>query len=270
MRVKEKNSDIITVRSVLNHVRSKRVCVFYSLLFLALLEVREADASHRSHRNVARANSSFLSARNARAGGFGGGFRAVVFECCQKIDESPSVVQTFKFGLDRRRRSVDSFFSSPPLASFFDFDDDDPSHSNADDAFSFLSPAQVLLWSVVLVPGDANSVWNVSAQQYYQRETGNLKSFQRQPRFQFQVKVLDLYLESLAHKQEHLWRKEEFNLYDKNLQPSHPEPPDKRTGIGLSLSSLGRCLFEEVVSSKFSKSTAIGERINNYNLNVRV
>ena len=40
MRVKEKNSDIITVRSVLNHVRSKRVCVFYSLLFLALLEVR--------------------------------------------------------------------------------------------------------------------------------------------------------------------------------------------------------------------------------------
>ena len=167
--------------------------------------------------------------------------------------------------------SVDSFFSSPPLASFFDFDDDDdPSHSNADDAFSFLSPAQVLLWSVVLVPGDANSVWNVSAQQYYQRETGNLKSFQRQPRFQFQVKVLDLYLESLAHKQEHLWRKEEFNLYDKNLQPSHPEPPDKRTGIGLSLSSLGRCLFEEVVSSKFSKSTAIGERINNYNLNVRV
>lgn len=110
----------------------------------------------------------------------------------------------------------------------------------------------------------------MSAQQYYQRETGNLKSFQRQPRFQFQVKVLDLYLESLAHKQEHLWRKEEFNLYDKNLQPSHPEPPDKRTGIGLSLSSLGRCLFEEVVSSKFSKSTAIGERINNYNLNVRV
>merc|ERR1711943_99836 len=136
MRVKEKNSDIITVRSVLNHVRSKRVCVFYSLLFLALLEV--------------------------------------------------------------------------------------------------------LLWSVVLVPGDANSVWNVSAQQYYQRETGNLKSFQRQPRFQFQVKVLDLYLESLAHKQEHLWRKKSY-LYDKNLQPSHPEPPDKRTGIGLSLSSLGRC-----------------------------
>ena len=80
MRVKEKNSDIITVRSVLNHVRSKRVCVFYSLLFLALLEVREADASHRSHRNVARANLSFSSARNARAGGFGGGFRAVLFE----------------------------------------------------------------------------------------------------------------------------------------------------------------------------------------------
>ena len=72
------------------------------------------------------------------------------------------------------------FFSFPPLASFFDFDDDDPSHSNADDAFSPLPP-QVLLWSVVLVPGDANSVWNVSAQQYYQRETGNLKSFQRQP-----------------------------------------------------------------------------------------
>jgi len=77
-------------------------------------------------------------------------------------------------------------------------------------------------------------------------------------------------LESLAHKQEHLWRKEEFNLYDKNLQPLHPEPPDKRTGIGLSLSSLGRCLLEEVVSSKFSKSTAIGERVDNYNLNVRV
>ena len=68
--------------------------------------------------------------------------------------------------------SVDSFFLLPPLASFFDFDDDDPSHSNADDAFSFLSPAQVLLWSVVLVPGDANSVWNVSAQQCYRRETG--------------------------------------------------------------------------------------------------
>merc|ERR1711966_243323 len=134
----------------------------------------------------------------------------------------------------------------------------------------FLALLEVLLWSVVLVPGDANSVWNLSAQQYYQRETGNLKSFQQQPRFQIQVRVLDLYLESLAHKQEHLWRKEEFNLYDKNLQPLHPEPPDKRTGIGLSLSSLGRCLLEEVVSSKFSKSTAIGERVSNYNLNVRV
>jgi len=166
MRVNKKNNDIITCSSVLNHLRSKRVCVFYSLLFLALLEV--------------------------------------------------------------------------------------------------------LLWSVVLVPGDANSVWNLSAQQYYQRETGNLKSFQQQPRFQIQVRVLDLHLESLAHKQEHLWRKEEFNLHDKNLQPLHPEPPDKRTGIGLSLSSLGRCLLEEVVSSKFSKSTAIGERIDNYNLNVRV
>ena len=85
MRVKEKNSDIITVRSVLNHVRSKRVCVFYSLLFLALLEVREADASHRSHRNVARANSSFSSARNARAGGFGGGFRASYLNVVKRL-----------------------------------------------------------------------------------------------------------------------------------------------------------------------------------------
>jgi len=40
MRVNKKNNDIITCSSVLNHLRSKRVCVFYSLLFLALLEVR--------------------------------------------------------------------------------------------------------------------------------------------------------------------------------------------------------------------------------------
>ena len=40
MRVNRKNNDIITCSSVLNHLRSKRVCVFYSLLFLALLEVR--------------------------------------------------------------------------------------------------------------------------------------------------------------------------------------------------------------------------------------
>merc|ERR1712072_586995 len=77
---------------------------------------------------------------------------------------------------------------------------------------------EVLLWSFVLVPGDANSVWNQSAQQYYQRETGNLKSFQQQPRFQVPVSVLDIRLETLA------WRKEEFNLYDKKFAPALGEP----------------------------------------------
>ena len=270
MRVNKKNNDIITCSSVLNHLRSKRVCVFYSLLFLALLEVRtysrkKTSIDWRDSRRVtfsrfyreAMVASTVFEADSARCFHSNALGRANI-----ATRQVFSNVQKFKDWIQK----CWLFLSLLPLCDGCILTDTwFITIIIENDKFQ-----QVLLWSVVLVPGDANSVWNLSAQQYYQRETGNLKSFQQQPRFQIQVRVLDLYLESLAHKQEHLWRKEEFNLYDKNLQPLHPEPPDKRTGIGLSLSSLGRCLLEEVVSSKFSKSTAIGERISNYNLNVRV
>lgn len=83
------------------------------------------------------------------------------------------------------------------------------------------------------------------------------------------MRVLDLHLESLAYKQEHLWRKEEFNSYDKNLQPSNPEPPDKNGASSRLIRGLssfgGRSLFEEVVSSQSLKSTAKVSRNNNNN-----
>ena len=111
----------------------------------------------------------------------------------------------------------------------------------------------------MLVPGDANSVWNQSAQQYYQRETGNLKSFQQQPRFQVPVSVLDIRLETLAWRDELQWRKEEFNLYDKKFAPALGEPPNtssSRKKCGANSLNL-RCLFEQlVVSSGGEKKTA--------------
>ena len=74
MRVNRKNNDIITCSSVLNHLRSKRVCVFYSLLFLALLEVCiniyfsarvERECIHRAKRDAFFARAMVASALSA-------------------------------------------------------------------------------------------------------------------------------------------------------------------------------------------------------------
>ena len=238
--------------------RALEESVFFHALFLALLEVREADASHRSHRNAPRSRS-FSSARNARAGGFGGGFRAVVFECCQRL-MSPS--RSFKrfSRISFVAASVDSFFLLLLSRLFSTLTMMIPRIQTLT-MRSLSLPARVLLWSVVLVPGDANSVWNVSAQQYYQRET-EISNRSNDNRDTVKSKFW-ICGGSLAHKQEHLWRKKSLTG-----KAHYTEPPDKRTGIGLILSSL-RGVYLRRWCLEVSE---VGDwwRINNYNLNVRV
>ena len=103
-------------RSFRLELRARRECAFFIALFLAPLEV--CEAMHRIDRIETRAQIRRFRRRGmlARAVSAADSARSYLNRC-QKIDESPSVVQTFKFGLVRRA-SVDSFFSSPPLASF--------------------------------------------------------------------------------------------------------------------------------------------------------
>mmetsp|Transcript_4705 Transcript_4705/g.17129 ORF Transcript_4705/g.17129 Transcript_4705/m.17129 type:complete len:158 (-) Transcript_4705:1472-1945(-) len=83
----------------------------------------------------------------------------------------------------------------------------------------FICALEVLLWSVVLVPGSSSGSWNDAARAYYTRETVNLSGAYgvsvRVP-----IPAIDLRSLALAWRQESSWQQKALSIVSSALLPS--------------------------------------------------
>jgi hypothetical protein len=83
----------------------------------------------------------------------------------------------------------------------------------------FICALEVLLWSVVLVPGHTSGAWNDAAQAYYTRETVNLSGAYGAS-VRIPIPSIDLKSLALAWRQESSWQQRVTSVASSALLPS--------------------------------------------------
>jgi len=83
----------------------------------------------------------------------------------------------------------------------------------------FICALEVLLWSVVLVPGRTSGAWNDAARAYYTRETVNLSSAYGAS-VRVPIPAIDLRSLALAWRQESSWQQKALSVVSTALLPS--------------------------------------------------
>jgi hypothetical protein len=117
----------------------------------------------------------------------------------------PSLSQKLRASNRSGGSSVVGGFLSSPIRVFY--------------SILFICALEVLLWSVVLVPGRTSGAWNDAARAYYTRETVNLSSAYGAS-VRVPIPAIDLRSLALAWRQESSWQQKALSVVSSALIPS--------------------------------------------------